>query len=252
MLRVLRRRNAGIDVVILPTQVQGDGAEERIARQIEAANRHSLGDVIIVGRGGGSLEDLLPFSSETVVRAIAASRIPVISAIGHETDFVLSDFAADVRAATPSAAAELVASSRAELMARVRGLGAYIGDDLRRRLAMLRLKLEGASSESMVHAVKAHVQRMAQRADDAREDLVREMRRGAQTARHRMELGSRELASCSPVAVLGRGYAVVTHGRTGIVLHSADQVVTGEDIGIRLARGALRAMVEESYAGKGE
>ena len=122
ILRILRRRNAGIDVVILPTPVQGDGADERIARAIEIANTHRLGDVIIVGRGGGSLEDLMPFSSEVVVRAIAGSRIPVISAVGHETDVTLSDLVADVRAPTPSAAAEIVAASRVELISRVRGL----------------------------------------------------------------------------------------------------------------------------------
>ena len=109
--------------------MQGDGADEQIAAAIAIANRYALGDVIIVGRGGGSLEDLLAFSSEIVVRAIAESEIPVISAVGHETDVTLSDFAADVRAPTPSAAAEIVASSRVELLSRVRGVQTEIDPD---------------------------------------------------------------------------------------------------------------------------
>ncbi len=132
ILNVLKRRNAGMDLVVLPTAVQGEAAAAQIASQIAAANRLSLGDVLIVGRGGGSIEDLLPFSDELVVRAIAASRIPVISAVGHEIDWALSDFAADLRAPTPSAAAELVSESRIALSARGRPVrdGARDGDPL--------------------------------------------------------------------------------------------------------------------------
>jgi exodeoxyribonuclease VII large subunit len=149
ILRILGRRNSGIDVVILPTPVQGEGADERIAQQIETANRFSIADVLIVGRGGGSLEDLLSFSSERVVRAIAASRIPVISAVGHETDVTLADFAADVRAPTPSAAAELVAASRAELASRVGALESGISSSLRRRLERVRLLLSQFTGENL-------------------------------------------------------------------------------------------------------
>lgn len=119
ILNVLRRRAAGIDLIVLPTLVQGDEAGPRIAHQIETANRYHLGDVLILTRGGGSLEDLLPFYDEVVVRAVAASEIPVISAVGHEIDIALSDLAADMRAPTPSAAAELVSSSRLDLLRRV-------------------------------------------------------------------------------------------------------------------------------------
>ncbi|MDP3179177.1 MAG: exodeoxyribonuclease VII large subunit, partial [Spirochaetaceae bacterium] len=115
ILNVVRRRNAGIDVVVIPTAVQGDEAPSQIVRGIRAANKWNLADVLVVGRGGGSLEDLLAFSDEEVVRAVAASRIPVVSAVGHETDWALCDFAADLRAPTPSAAAELVTESRTAL-----------------------------------------------------------------------------------------------------------------------------------------
>ena len=154
ILRILRRRNAGVSVVILPTPVQGDGADERIARAIELANRHALGEVIIVGRGGGSLEDLLPFSSERVVRAIAASDLPVISAVGHETDVTLSDLAADIRAPTPSAAAEMVAAPRAELLAQVGGLRSMLERDMRQRLERVRLLLGQFVSENLERNVR--------------------------------------------------------------------------------------------------
>jgi len=139
ILTVTKRRNAGVNIVILPCPVQGEEAAERIARQIEVANLHRLADVLIVGRGGGSLEDLLPFSDERVVRAIAASEIPVISAVGHEIDLTLSDLAADVRAPTPSAAAELVSARRDELLERVVERKLQIARGLRRRIEEIKL-----------------------------------------------------------------------------------------------------------------
>ncbi|MEJ5189985.1 MAG: exodeoxyribonuclease VII large subunit, partial [Breznakiellaceae bacterium] len=123
ILNILQRRARGIRIIIFPTPVQGTDAAPIIARRIEQANQWNLVEVLIVGRGGGSLEDLLPFSEEIVVRAIATSHIPVISAVGHEIDWALSDFAADVRAPTPSAAAELVSANREEALRYVQKLG---------------------------------------------------------------------------------------------------------------------------------
>ncbi|HVO38882.1 MAG TPA: exodeoxyribonuclease VII large subunit [Spirochaetia bacterium] len=250
ILHVLRRRNAGIDVVIVPTPVQGEGADERIARAIEAANRWGLGEVIIVGRGGGSLEDLLPFSSEVVVRAIAASRLPVISAVGHETDITLSDLVADVRAPTPSAAAELVAASRRELVAQVRGLADSLESSLNQRLERIRSLLDQFSAENLVRNVGLFLQPAIMRLDDARDSLQRGFAAMADEARHRFELASRELSSYSPLAVLERGYAVVTSRKTGAVLVSSADAAAGDGLGIRLARGGIRAVVEETDAGE--
>jgi exodeoxyribonuclease VII large subunit len=250
ILRILARRNAGIDVVILPTPVQGDGADERIAHQIETANRFSMADVLIVGRGGGSLEDLLPFSSERVVRAVAASRIPVISAVGHETDVSLADFAADVRAPTPSAAAELVAASRVELASRVRALESEISVSLNRRMERVRLLLSQFTGEDLTRAVRLFLQPVFQRFDDARADLSRAMVDAVNEKARRLELASRELASCSPLDILQRGYAVVSLERTGKVLLSAERVKKGDGIRVRLARGGMRAVAEETYAGE--
>ncbi len=250
ILRVLRRRSAGIDVVIVPTPVQGEGADERIAHGIEVAGRLGLGDVIIVGRGGGSLEDLIPFSSERVVRAIAASPVPVISAVGHETDVTLSDLAADVRAPTPSAAAEIVASSRVELLGRVAGFRAVLQSALTQRLQRVRLLLGQFTPTNLEHTVRVYLQPMALRADDAREELVRGIRDCVTARRHRLELSAREVSSYSPLAVLDRGYAVVTREATGRVLVSSADVRKGEALGIRLARGRIRAAVEETHAGE--
>jgi exodeoxyribonuclease VII large subunit len=250
ILRVLRRRSAGIDVVVVPTPVQGEGADERIAHAIEIAGRLGLGDVIIVGRGGGSLEDLIPFSSERVVRAIAASPIPVISAVGHETDVTLSDLAADVRAPTPSAAAEIVASSRDELLGRVAGIRSLLEASLTQRLQRVRLLLDQFAPASLERTVRIYLQPMELRTEDAREDLVRGIRDGVVSRRHRLELASREVGSYSPLAVLERGYAVVTRERTGRVVVSSADVEKGDALAIRIARGRIRAAVEETHAGE--
>ena len=248
ILRILRRRNAGINVVILPTPVQGEGADERIAHAIELANRHALGEVIIIGRGGGSLEDLLPFSSERVVRAIAASELPVISAVGHETDVTLSDFAADIRAPTPSAAAELVAAPRAELAARVGGLRSMLERDMRQRLEKVRLLLGQFASENLERNVRIFLQPVAQRVDYAADALLQGFRTVAMGCRHRFELASRALASYSPLAILKRGYAVVTHERTRTILLSPQAVRQGDTLSIKLSEGGMRAIVEDTHA----
>jgi exodeoxyribonuclease VII large subunit len=252
ILRVLRRRNAGVDVVVIPTPVQGDGAEARIARAIQIADRHRMGDVIIVGRGGGSLEDLLPFSSEVVVRAIAACSLPVISAVGHETDVTLSDLAADVRAPTPSAAAEMVCASRTELLSHVVGMRGAMETGMRQRLEKARLLLMMFAAGNLERNVLSYVQPLSQRLDYAREELAQGFRQKVVGARHRFELASRELASYSPLAILDRGYAVVTHEPSRRILTASDQARRGDPVSIRLARGGVRAIVEETHAVEGE
>ena len=166
-----------------------------------------MADVLIVGRGGGSLEDLLPFSSERVVRAIAASRIPVISAVGHETDVSLADFAADVRAPTPSAAAEIVAASRIELTQRVGALASDISRDSHARLDRVRLLLSQFTAVNLARTVGIFLQPLYQGLDDGRDELARAMKDLLRDRTHRLALAARELASCSPLDILNRGYA---------------------------------------------
>ena len=252
IINVLRRRNAGMDLVVLPAAVQGEEAASQIAGQIEAANRMSLGDVIIVGRGGGSLEDLLPFSDEAVVRAIAASRIPVVSAVGHEIDWALSDFAADLRAPTPSAAAELVSESRAALKREVAQFAAELETAMRSRLERARL-LVGRFEPG---AVEARLMRIfmpaARRLDEAKEELERGMRSAVDLRSRRVELASRDLAATSPRAVMARGFAVVRRApgarAGGTAIRDAAAVAAGEELEIEFAKGGVVAKALEVRA----
>lgn len=245
ILNVTARRNAGINIVVLPCPVQGEEAGAKIARQIERANSYSLGDVIIVGRGGGSLEDLLPFSEELVVRAIAASRIPVISAVGHEIDTSLSDLAADVRAPTPSAAAEIVSASRADLLARVRDVETTMGREIERRIERVRLLLREFTPVQLERNFRILIQPVLLRLDDAKEELLRALRDRVRDARHRTELAAQNLKAGSPLEVLKRGYAVVTDEESGGVLRDAEETESGKGIRVRLHRGGLGATVKE-------
>lgn len=245
ILHVLQRRNAGLNLVILPAPVQGEGAAELIARQIRRANEFEMGDVLIVTRGGGSLEDLLPFYEEVVVLAIAESRIPVISAVGHEIDTTLTDLAADVRAPTPSSAAEMVSASRLELADRLSALRTGISEALLGRVERVRLLLGQFTPENLVRNFQIYVQPYALQVEEAREQQILAMERLLVPRRHRLDLLSEAIRSNSPLAVLQRGYAVVSREKTGQVLLSSRDIDTSEAVSIRLHQGRLRAEVKE-------
>jgi exodeoxyribonuclease VII large subunit len=184
------------------------------------------------------------------VRAIAASRTPVISAVGHETDVTLADLAADVRAPTPSAAAEMVAASRADLLARVRAMQESMAGGMRQRAERVRLLMAQFVAENLERNVRLFLQPLSQRADYARDEIMQGFRDTVTSRRHRWALASRELASYSPLEILARGYAVVTHEPTGKILLSPETVHRGEQLSIRLSRGGIRATVEETHAGE--
>ncbi len=246
ILNVLGRRSSGLDVVVLPTPVQGEEAGRKIAAQIRRANMLGLGDVIIVGRGGGSLEDLLPFSDEAVVRAIAASDTPVISAVGHQTDSSLSDYAADVSAPTPSAAAELVSSSREELYDRVVSMREEMERRLRDRVERARLLVERFTPENLEDRIRGLIQPYYLRLDDAKEEMIRTIGNLVSDQHHRVEILRRELEANSPEATLKRGYAVVTRAQDESLVRSYRQVGAGDRIAVRVAEGKIGAAVEES------
>jgi exodeoxyribonuclease VII large subunit len=243
ILQVLGRRSSGLDVVIVPAPVQGDEAAGKIAAQIRRANDFKLGDVLIVGRGGGSLEDLLPFSAEEVVRAVAASELPVISAVGHQIDTALSDLAADVRAPTPSAAAELVSANREELIGRVAQIREEMETRLREKLERARLLVRQFTPENLERQFRQLIQPSLLRLDDAKEELIRSMTQLVQQKQHRIELLKQSLEANSPMTILQKGYAVVTRAGEGELLTSAYQVDNGDNLDIRLKRGALGARV---------
>src|SRR5436853_5185778 len=167
ILRVIRRCNEAMNVLIAPARVQGDGAASEIARAIELLNQREEVDVIIVGRGGGSIEDLWCFNEETVARAIFNSRVPIISAVGHETDFTIADFVADLRASTPSVAAELVTAARDEISARLDGFNEAMMTAMRYRLLELRSRVQELQSSHAFDDTRHQISRVAQAFDQA-------------------------------------------------------------------------------------
>jgi exodeoxyribonuclease VII large subunit len=204
-------------------------------------------DVILIGRGGGSIEDLWAFNDEGVVRAVAASDAPVISGVGHETDFTLTDFAADKRAPTPTAAAEIATPDRVELMASVVELANLHTTILRKRLADLRWEqgqLQSAlESLSPRHAINTYRQRL----DEIILRLDRVVRTRLETKHLKLENLQNALRSLNPQAVLHRGYALVTRERDGKIIKRADQVSVGEGLHIQVSRGSLNAEVKETH-----
>jgi exodeoxyribonuclease VII large subunit len=248
ILNVLGRRAAGIRVVILPSPVQGDGAAEILARRVEQANFWGLAEVLILGRGGGSLEDLLAFSDERVVRAVADSAIPVISAVGHEIDWALSDFAADLRAPTPSAAAELVSADRRETLDLVEKLRDDLEGGLRTKLDRTRLLIKPFSIEDLEYRFRSILQPALVRFDDAREALLNGLTDRCAEFRRRIKLAAAGLEAASPLAVLERGFAVVINERSGKALKNSADARSGDRLGIRLFKGRIGARAETIQA----
>lgn len=245
ILNVLSRRAAGIDVVVLPAPVQGADAAAIIAQRIEQANAWDLAEVLIVGRGGGSLEDLLPFSDEAVVRAVAASRIPVVSAVGHEIDWALCDYAADVRAPTPSAAAELVSGDRAEAGARVRELRDALRRGIAARIERARLLARPFAPEDLEFRFRSILQPHLIRFDDAKEALCDALSGRVADIRRRVELVAGSLEASNPRAVLERGFTIVIDEKSGKTVRDASTLDLGARVILRPARGEAAARVEE-------
>jgi len=243
ILNILARRAAGLKVVILPAPVQGEEAASIIAARIRQANNWQLADVLIVGRGGGSLEDLLPFSDEEVVRAVANSKIPVVSAVGHEIDWALSDFAADLRAPTPSAAAELISENYNALGDTITALAEGLEGVIRTRLERARLLLKPFDPEDMEYRFRAILQPRLVRFDDAKDALVNAIKERSAALRGRIELASAVLQAGSPLAAMERGFSVVTDSK-GKVIRSSANVKKGERLCIRPLKGTINAITE--------
>jgi exodeoxyribonuclease VII large subunit len=245
ILNILGRRAAGLRVIILPTLVQGAAAAEGIAARIEQANNWNLAEVLIVGRGGGSLEDLLPFSEERVVRAVAASKIPVLSAVGHEIDWALCDYAADLRAPTPSAAAELVSENREAALLGIREKTGEMERILRTRIERIRLLAKPFSLEDLEYRFRSILQPRLLRFDDAKEELLVALRDKTAALGDRLRLARRSVEAASPLAILERGFSVTVNRRTGKVVRRAAEVRAGDRLSIRPLEGLIGAVVEE-------
>ncbi|MDR2921776.1 MAG: exodeoxyribonuclease VII large subunit [Treponema sp.] len=247
ILNILGRRAAGVKIVILPTPVQGADAAPVIARRIEQANQWKLADVLIIGRGGGSLEDLLPFSEEAVVRAVAESDIPVISAVGHEIDWALCDFAADLRAPTPSAAAELVSAELTTVLSNIRSTGEFLTASIRTKIERTRLLLRPFSVEDLEYRFRSILQPRLVRFDDAKENLVEGLANLVADLRKRHELALAVLQAGSPLAVMERGFSVVVNRRTGGIVRGGSGARPGDRLDIRPLHGTITAVTEECY-----
>jgi exodeoxyribonuclease VII large subunit len=244
-LEVVQRRWRDLDVLVIPSRVQGDGAAEEIAAGIRTANRLAdRPDVLVVGRGGGSLEDLWCFNEEVVVRAIFASEIPVVSAVGHEIDVTLSDFVADQRALTPSEAAELVAPAQQELLERLDVDRRRLAAALKARLQQARSRLDALAAGRVFRRPLERVHDLARRVDELQLRAARAMRNCVVRARDRLAGLSGKLESLSPLAVLRRGYSLTQRSEDGRLITNPDDVGAGQQITTRLAGGGLISRVE--------
>jgi len=241
---VLRRRYPLVKVLLSPTLVQGEQAAEQIVRALEALNTREEVDLVIVTRGGGSLEELMPFNDERVARAIRDSRVPVISGVGHETDFTIADFAADVRAPTPSAAAELAVPDQAELRAIIAARHTRMGQLMRDRLTHARRALEAQVQQLERASPRNRINSTRQRVDELLSQAHTRLRHYLALRRERLEGLRARLESLSPLATLDRGYALVRHQETGRLISRVGQVQAGDALGVRVSDGEFAVRVE--------
>jgi exodeoxyribonuclease VII large subunit len=265
ILTVLKRRHNTVNVLIFPCEVQGSGASLQVMEGIDFLSQRTDVDVIVVARGGGSMEDLWPFNEERVARAMIRSQKPVISAVGHEVDYTIADFVADLRAPTPSAAAEIVSQSKVELFRKVEECENRLKGAMRFRLSTLRHFLASKVGSRGFAVAEAQLKRLAQRVDDlgfrlerfGRGGFVRDRGNRIELCEHKMESAiqrrirrahedfagiAHKLDALSPLAVLERGYAVCLTPE-GKVLRDAGSVEVNDPIKVRLHHGTLHARV---------
>jgi exodeoxyribonuclease VII large subunit len=243
VLITLRRRCPGLPVLVHPAPVQGDGAAEGIARTIRLASRRQDCDVLLLVRGGGSLEDLWAFNEEIVARAIFDCAIPLVTGIGHETDVTIADFAADLRAATPTAAAELASPDWLEWLRKVRGLDERLERALRRHLNDRRQRLNELTSRLARQQLRRRLQNDAQRLDELDQRLRQVMRQRLQAASQRVQSLGGHLHALSPLATLERGYAIVRRQADGEILRRAAAARIGDNVEVLLSQGRLHCQV---------
>lgn len=237
---VLSRRYPLVELLLAPTLVQGDAAPPMIAGAIQAINQFDI-DVLIVARGGGSIEDLWAFNDARVARAIYNSRVPVISAVGHETDFTIADFVADVRAPTPSAAAELVVPDARELRAAIRLNARRLAQTIAARLDEARTRLAQNAYALERNSPHTRLANDRQRVDDLSQRLGVRTRQFIALRRETLNGALRHLAALNPDATLARGYAIVREKKTGRVVKSASQVSGRAEIRVRVRDGEFEA-----------
>ena len=242
ILNIAKRRNPKINILVLPAIVQGDGAAQTIIKMIEIANFYKLCDVLIVGRGGGSLEDLLPFSEENVVRAVSSSNIPVISAVGHEIDWALCDYAADFRAPTPSAAAEMAIPVLEDIKIELQDYKEDLYNNINRIVKNTRLLIKSFNPDSLEIKFRNIQQPLLNRFENAKINLFENIKNKIKDYRNIISNSKTILENASPQTILDRGYSMVTDNK-GNIIRNENQVSAGDEIKITLAKGKLSASV---------
>ncbi len=242
--QISKRRNASIPLYIYPVHVQGELAVAEIVEAIKRANEDGLVDVLIVGRGGGSIEDLWAFNEEEVARAIFASRLPIVSAVGHEIDFTIADFVSDLRAATPSAAAELVIPSKQELEEQINRYMTQLTYMMRQRLSLAQGKLEALLSRPVYRSKDKFYKDKMQEVDELMNRLQKGYKQRIQEKARLYEWAVEKLEKLSPFTTLKRGYSLVTN-KEGELVTSVKQVQTGEKLCLTLSDGSLGIKVQE-------
>jgi exodeoxyribonuclease VII large subunit len=242
VLSVLARRFPLVEVEVLPVLVQGSTAAAQITAMLRKAAASGRYDTILLARGGGSLEDLWAFNDEALARAIAAADVPVVSAIGHETDFSLSDFAADLRAPTPSAAAELLVPHADDLSRRLRTLEQRMRSLQRQRLRQAMQRADRAALRLQALRPRARLELLARRQGDAVRRLRSAMQRRLEQRQARLQGLARSLSAISPLATVARGYSILQHP-DGRVVRSVGDVASGDPLDARVSDGQIRVTV---------
>lgn len=248
ILNVLTRRFYNINLKLYPCAVQGEGASAKIAAGVEFFNRHRLCDVIIIARGGGSIEDLWPFNEEIVARAVADSNIPVISGVGHETDFTICDFAADLRAPTPSAAAELAVPEMSEIKRSLERISERIRNIPKTNLEIKRTGLGRILASPFFKKPYSVISDGRLTVEKYAEELEEEIREDIQRCKNNISLSAARLDGLSPLKILARGYGAV-RSASGDIVGSVESIKKGDEISVSLRDGNIECTVNNVFRG---
>lgn len=245
IINIIRRRDPGVRIILSPVRVQGEAAAEEIAQAIKDFNEYKKVDLLIVGRGGGSLEDLWAFNEEVVARAIYNSKIPVISAVGHEVDFTIADFVADLRAPTPSAAAELAVKNRLETVKEVRNLFKTLISTQRLIVEDYKSRINAARESYGFRRAIDLIAQKAQRADELLRGLLKEIKNCFDSKKKSLSLVSGKLNALSPLAVLERGFSLTRKLPGMEIVRDANSLRLKDEIEVKFLRGRIEAEVKK-------
>ncbi|MCD5390957.1 exodeoxyribonuclease VII large subunit [candidate division NPL-UPA2 bacterium] len=243
IINVVQRRFSNVEILVNPVRVQGEGAAQEIARAIDELNEMGEVEVMIVGRGGGSLEDLWAFNEEVVARAIYRSQIPVISAVGHEIDYTIADFVADLRAPTPSAAAELVIVAKEELVNRIEVIQSRMKSGVLNTLTLLKNRLSSARESYAFRRPKETIQQYQQRIDDLARSLAITMDHLLELSRERVARVAGKLETLSPLGILSRGYSISLKLPERAIIRRAAALKAGDEVETMVKEGSFLSRV---------